>query len=198
MKIKNIKIKDVKKADYNPRQIDKNNFEKLKQSLKEFGCVKPLVINTQTGLLVSGHQTLDAARELGWDELPYYEVDLGPKKEKVLNIALNKLNEGGWDYDKLNGLLDEIKDMDVFECSGFDVSDVDLMEKLSDDGSLVSDEPAEEIKTPVYEIVFKFDNETDMIYAKKHFSNTRHGWKNTKELNSNLLKKVIENEKKNA
>ena len=192
MIIKNIKIKDVKKAEYNPRQIDKTNFTRLKKSLKEFGCVKPLVINLQTGLLVSGHQTLDAAKDLGWDELPYYEVDLDPKKEKILNVALNKLNEGGWDYDKLNGLLEEVRDMDVFECSGFDVSDIDLMEKLSDDGSLVSDSPPEEVKVPVYSLIFDFDNETDMVAVKKYFSNCRNGWKDKTKPNSRLLKDMVD------
>jgi len=189
-----IKTKDVKKAEYNPRSISKSELDKLKSSLKEFGCVRPLIINKQTGLLVSGHQTLQAADAIGMTELPFIEVDIDEKKEKILNVGLNKIS-GEWDYDKLNGLLEEVKDMDIFECSGFDVSDVDLMEKLSDDGSLVSDEPAEELKTPVFGITFNFDNEADMVKVKNYFSNTRNGWKNTKELNSNLLKDIVDNEK---
>jgi len=195
MKIEIIKIKDVKGSDYNPRSISKNELDKLKSSLKEFGCVRPLIINKRTGLLVSGHQTLQAANAIGMTELPYIEVDIDSKKEKILNIGLNKIS-GEWDYDKLNGLLEEVKDMDVFECSGFDVSDVDLMEKLSDDGSLVSDSPPEEVKVPMHSLIFDFENETDMVAVKKYFSNCRNGWKDKSKPNSKLLKEIVDKDAK--
>jgi len=191
MEIKNIKLQDVKVAEYNPRSISPDERNKLKQSLKEFGCVRPLVINKRTGLLVSGHQTLDVAKELNLIELPSIEVDVDEKKEKILNIGLNKIS-GEWDYNKLNDLLEEVRDTDVFECSGFDVSDIDLMEKLNDDGSAVSDVPAEQIKDPIYEIVFQFDSEKGMLDVKRFFSCGKHGWKDKSKLNTNLLTKIIE------
>jgi len=196
MKIQTIKTKDVKTADYNPRLISKDELNKLKSSLKEFGCVRPLIINTKTGLLVSGHQTLQAAKEIGMDELPSIEVDIDEKKEKILNVGLNKIS-GEWDYDKLSGLLEEIKDVDVFDCSGFDVSDVDLMEKLSDDGSLVSDSVPEEVKVPVHSLTFDFDNEVDMVTVKKYFSNCKGGWKDKSRPNSNLLKEMVDKNEEN-
>ena len=191
MEIKNIKLEDVKVAEYNPRSISPDERDKLKQSLKEFGCVRPLIINKRTGILVSGHQTLDIAKELELKELPSIEVDIDEKKEKILNIGLNKIS-GEWDYNKLNDILEEIKDIDVFECSGFDFSDVDLMDQLNDDGSAVSDVPAEKVKVPIYEIVFQFDNEISMLEAKRFFSCGKHGWKDKNKLNTNLLAKIIE------
>jgi len=192
MEIKIIKIDNVKKADYNPRKISKDEKEKLKKSLKEFGCVKPLVINKLSGNLVSGHQTLDAAKDLGWEDLPYVEVSLPEKKEKALNVALNKLNEGGWDYDKLGVLLEEIKETDVFDCTGFDVTDIDLMEKLNDDGSIIEDSVADEYNSiqKKYQLTFEFDNENEMLKVKKVFMNKKYGWKAGDKVNSNLLKKI--------
>ena len=192
MEIKIIKVEDVKTADYNPREISKNELEKLKSSLTEFGCVRPIIINKKTGLLVSGHQTLQAAKELGLETLPSLEIDIDETKEKVLNIGLNKIS-GDWDYDKLNVLLEEIKDVDVFDCSGFDVSDIDLMEKLSDDGSLVSDSAPEEAKVPVHSLTFDFDDEADMVAVKRYFSNCKSGWKDKNKPNSKQLKDMVNN-----
>jgi ParB-like chromosome segregation protein Spo0J len=191
MEIKNVKIENIKKAGYNPRIITPSEFAKLKKSIKEFGVVRPLIINKRTENLVSGHQTLDAAKECGLKTVPVIEVDLDEAHEKALNVALNKI-QGEWEYTKLNEVLEEIKDLDVFECSGFDLSDIDLMEKLNDDGSLISDEPATKVKTPTYEVTFEFDNEADMIYIKNAFETKRYGWKDDKKPNSNLLKKLIE------
>ena len=42
MEIKNLKIKDLKLAEYNPRYMDENELEKLKNSLKEFGTIEPI------------------------------------------------------------------------------------------------------------------------------------------------------------
>ena len=110
--------------------------------------------------------------------------------EKEFSIKLESLD---WDYDKLNDLLEEIKDVDVFDCSGFDVSDVDLMEKLSDDGSLVSDSPPEEAKVPVHSLIFDFDNEADMVEVKRYFSNCKSGWKDKNKPNSKQLKGIVDN-----
>jgi ParB-like chromosome segregation protein Spo0J len=190
MEIKNKKIKEIKEAEYNPRKISDDELSKLKKSIKSFGIVRPLIVNIRTGNLVSGHQTLAASRILGLKEVPTIEIDVDEKQEKVLNIGLNKIS-GEWDYDKLNGLLEEIKELDVFDCTGFDKTDVDLMEKLSDDGSLVS-EGSEPVKKESFKIIFDFEDENEMIKVKKYFSNAKNGWKDKNKPNSNLLKKIIE------
>ena len=115
-----IEISKVKPAKYNPRKISPQDFNNLKKSLKEYGCVRPLVINKKTGVLVSGHQTLNAAKEIGLTTLPYVYVDLDEEKEKKLNIALNKIS-GVWDYEKLNEI---IRSLDNIELTGFSAKEL--------------------------------------------------------------------------
>jgi len=43
--IKNIKIKDLKRSEYNPRKITEHELKKLENSIKTFGFVVPVVVN---------------------------------------------------------------------------------------------------------------------------------------------------------
>lgn len=115
-----VEINKLKFAEYNPRQISEKDFEALKNSIKEFGFVVPIVVNSDN-TIIGGHMRVRAAQAIGITSVPCFYVDLDKNKEKVLNIALNKIS-GEWDYDKLTGLLSEIeqfKDIDV-SLTGFD------------------------------------------------------------------------------
>ncbi|MDH7506216.1 MAG: hypothetical protein QHH15_00310 [Candidatus Thermoplasmatota archaeon] len=46
--IKEIKLKELVKADYNPGEMLPSEFIKLKTSIKEFGDLEPIVFNTKT------------------------------------------------------------------------------------------------------------------------------------------------------
>jgi len=108
MNIQYYKPTDIIMAEYNPRQLTKDQYSQLKDSLTRFGLVDPLIINKhkdRKNILVGGHQRLRVATELGLDKIPCVEVDLPLDKEKELNIRLNK-NVGEWDYDSLANHFD--------------------------------------------------------------------------------------------
>jgi ParB-like chromosome segregation protein Spo0J len=191
MEYKNIKIKDVKVAGYNPRKISSDEMEKLKSSLQEFGCVRPLVINKKTGNLVAGHQMLEAAKQLGWKELPYIEIDLEIKNEKALNVAMNKLS-GEWNYELLGPLLSELNEGKMLDLTGFDSADLELMEGFSDTGGLMEEGVLDPMKDgQVHELTFKFADEIEMKKVEKFFKTKQYKWKD-KGLNSNQLIKLVE------
>jgi hypothetical protein len=64
----------------------------------------------------------------GIAEIPVKLVDLDEEREKVLNLALNKI-DGKWDYQLLEQALTEIADNDMLALSGF--SETDLIEIMS-------------------------------------------------------------------
>src|SRR5436190_10815453 len=131
MHIRSIPIAQVNPAPYNPRkdlQPGDPEYDKLRRSIAEFGCVEPLVWNSRTGNLVGGHQRFKVLVAEGATELSVSVVNLPPEKEKALNIALNKIS-GDWDNRKLAELLDEltkVPDFDV-QLTGFDPPDVDVL-----------------------------------------------------------------------
>lgn len=120
MNIEKMKLSELHPADYNPRielKPGMEEYEKLKQSILEFGFVDPPIFNKRTGNLVGGHQRVSVAKDLGIGEIEVSIVDLPIEKEKALNIALNKIS-GQWDEDKLALLLNEL-DENELNISGF-------------------------------------------------------------------------------
>jgi site-specific DNA-methyltransferase (adenine-specific) len=115
--LRTIQVKDLKPAAYNPRKKLKPGnpeYEKIKNSIEEFGFADPLVVNADM-TIIGGHQRLSVAEKLGYTEVPCAVVDIDKVREKALNIALNKII-GAWDEAMLADLLTDIKD------SNFDVS----------------------------------------------------------------------------
>ena len=107
----NIVQKDINvliSAEYNPRQLKKEQYQNIKDSLERFGFVDPIIINKnkdRKNIIIGGHQRIRVAKDLKLKQIPCIELDLPLDKEKELNIRLNK-NVGEWDYDILANLFD--------------------------------------------------------------------------------------------
>lgn len=104
---KQIKLKDIQLAAYNPRKDLKPEdpeYQKIASSLRNFGVMAPLVWNKRSGNLVAGHQRLKILRqEFGMtdaSEITVSVVDLDETQEVEANIAFNKA-QGAWDFEKL-------------------------------------------------------------------------------------------------
>lgn len=136
MEIQKVSIDKLKPAKYNPRKNLKPGdpeYEKLKRSIEEYGCVELIVCNKRTGNVVSGHQRLKVLLELGCTEIDCIVIDLDEQNEKALNISMNKIG-GAWDEDKLASLIADL-DAGAFDISltGFDAAEVDeLFSKVHD------------------------------------------------------------------
>src|SRR5262249_34293071 len=95
VKIHNIHITKIQRALYNPRKTLKPGYppyDRLRKGMETFGLVEPLVWNKRSGNLVGGHQRLSVLEQRGDVEVEVSVVDLGPREEKALNLALNKLS----------------------------------------------------------------------------------------------------------
>lgn len=98
-----VSILDLRTADYNPRDITEKNYNKLKDNIKQYGILQPLIVNKnkdRKNIIIGGHQRYRIANELGLKKVPvkYLNVDL--HTEKKLNLSFNK-NTGHWDKDIL-------------------------------------------------------------------------------------------------
>ena len=80
MNIKKIEINKLKPAQYNPRQISKTQFNKLKESVVKFGLVDPIIINKNGNIVVGGHQRLKVAKKLNHKEIDCVVLDLTPEE----------------------------------------------------------------------------------------------------------------------
>ena len=133
MNIVKIKIENLKPAEYNPRidlKPENIEYQKIKRSLIEFGYVAPIIVNADM-TVISGHQRLKVLKELGYTEIDCNIVDLDKKKEKALNIALNKIS-GDWDNDKLEELLLELKDENYdLDITGFEKNQLEKIKSVN-------------------------------------------------------------------
>ena len=108
MKIVKRKIKDLIRAEYNPRKITKVQEQDLKDSLTRFGLVDPILVNINTerkNIIIGGHQRVKVWEKMGNIEVDCIELNLTYDKERELNVRLNK-NTGGWDEDILQDLFE--------------------------------------------------------------------------------------------
>lgn len=157
MKIVTHKITALKSAEYNPRKISPNDFEALKESIRIFGIVEPVVINTHKGrenIIIGGHQRLYAMKECGYKEVPCFEIDLTPALEKELNVRLNR-NTGEFDKD----ILMEFFNPEDLQKWGFEEEEVDFFNK---------EEEAEEWGEKKESKSLKDDQLRVMIFGKEH------------------------------
>ncbi len=131
MEIVERKIKDLISAEYNPRELTKDQHRQLKDSLQRFGIVDPVIINThpdRKNIIIGGHQRSKVWEDLGNKTIPTVELELTLEKERELNVRLNK-NTGQFDMDLLanNFEQDQLIDWGFVEGEllGFEFGDID-------------------------------------------------------------------------
>ncbi len=135
MRYRKIPVSQIKPDPDNPREdleAGDPDLEKLRGSIREFGCVEPPVWNEATGNLVGGHQRFKILVAEGATEVEVVAVNLPVEKERALNLALNRIR-GRWDERKLAQILDGLVKVPEFDMksTGFDSPEVaDLLASL--------------------------------------------------------------------
>ena len=133
-------VKDLVLDSRNPRQHSEKQVNQIADSICEFGFVMPIVINTDSHVVV-GHGRALAARKLGMTSVPVVEIrHLSSAQLKALRIADNKLAQNAhWDERLLGENFLELKELDLdFDLSvtGFSLPEVDLAIQKRNDGGI--------------------------------------------------------------
>ena len=88
----NIVYKDINSlisAEYNPRQLTKDQYQNIKDSISRFGIVDPIIVNKnkdRKNIIIGGHQRIKVAKDLKIKKVPCLEIDLSLDREKELNV----------------------------------------------------------------------------------------------------------------
>jgi len=130
IQIVEVSINELRVAEYNPRKHSKEQADQLKESIKRFGMVDPVICNSapeRKNVIIGGHFRFEVAKELGMITVPVVYIQIADiAKEKELNLRLNK-NVGEFDLDLLSE-FDEAFLSDV----GFDTFDLDDIFPIED------------------------------------------------------------------
>lgn len=160
MNIQELSIADLHFAEYNPRTINKEEFDGLKASLKKYGQVENIIVNKDM-TIISGHQRTRAWQELGNKTIMGFVLDLTKREEKKLNVLMNsQAISGKYDYTLLSEILEELKLDDDYTELRLDVLEpLDLSEQdldYSDKNKEIDVDGLDATST----ITFKFDYQT--------------------------------------
>lgn len=140
MEIRSVKIKEIKPYDRNAKKHDDTQINNVAESIRQFGFVQPIVIDSN-GVIVIGHCRFEAAKRLKYAEVPCIMVDdLTPEQVDALRIVDNKTNESPWDIDLLT---EELYGLDL---SMFDFG-WDFIEDPTESAEITEDEAPEVDKT---------------------------------------------------
>lgn len=117
-----VPAEQLKPADYNPRTHDATAEEKLRESIKRFGLVDPIIANgaaNRKNVVIGGHFRLEMAKSLGIKTVPVVYLNIADlDREKELNLRLNR-NTGDWNYELLKSF-----DLELLSDVGFDTGDL--------------------------------------------------------------------------
>lgn len=124
-KLRSAKLREIVIED-RPRQ-DLGDLRGLARSLREVGLVQPPIVDAQMRL-VSGHRRVEAARLLGWKEMPVRILDIedpialtvaedtnrkpltASEKYAVCVSLRRRVKEGGWGKDAFGGRFNEAEE----------------------------------------------------------------------------------------
>ena len=127
MQFKKLKIDILIPAKYNPRKDLKpgdKEYEKIKNSLTEFGYVDPIIVNSDL-TIIGGHQRWKVLKSLGYTEVDCVVIDIDKTKEKALNVALNKIS-GEWNEALLAELIKDLQSIDYdVSFTGFEPPEIE-------------------------------------------------------------------------
>ena len=124
----------------NARTHSKEQIQKLRSSLREFGFVNPVIIDKEYNV-IAGHGRITAAKEEGIQQVPCVYVDyLTEAQKKAYILADNRMAlDAGWDDELLAVEMEELQNLGFdLGLTGFDEKELaDLFaadEEAEDDG----------------------------------------------------------------
>lgn len=95
----------------NARLHPERNLEAIRDSLCEYGQVKPIVVRKENGVVIAGNGTLEAAVALGWTQIAVNLVEMTEVQAAGYGLADNRTAElAKWDFEvvaRLDKLLQE-------------------------------------------------------------------------------------------
>ena len=119
----------------NARTHSKEQIQKLRSSLREFGFVNPVIIDKDFNV-IAGHGRIAAAKEEGIKKVPCVYVDyLTDAQKKAYILADNRMAlDAGWDEEMLAVEMEELQNLGYdLNLTGFDEKELAEIFDTDDD-----------------------------------------------------------------
>lgn len=105
-----VDIHTLEPYERNPRD-NQQAVDSVANSIRTFGFLVPIIVDSDN-IIVAGHTRLEAAKQLGLDDVPVIVADyLTPEQIKQFRLIDNKVSElARWDFDLLAGEISALQD----------------------------------------------------------------------------------------
>lgn len=142
-----VPVAELKPNPRNPNTHPQRQVELLAKNIRYFGWRQTITVSKRSGLIVSGHGRLMAAKHLGVEVVPVdYQDFADDNDELAVLVADNRLAElSTVDLNELEKIAGEWKaaDFDTI-LAGFEPADLDALLNPDDDSDDDDDDPDEE------------------------------------------------------
>lgn len=108
--IKKMKLADLVPTENNPRQIKKDDFERLKKSVQSFPQMLDIreIVVDENNRILGGHQRVKALLANGETEVNVKVVEGLSEEEKREFVIRDNIQNGEWDFDVLANEWDDL------------------------------------------------------------------------------------------
>jgi len=118
-----------------PRNVRQGDVGAIVTSLEAHGQYRPIVVQKETGHILAGNHTFQAATALGWDKIAATYVDCDDEQALRILLADNRANDlASYDDNALAELLTELAEGTGLEGTLFEPEDLQtLLNDLAND-----------------------------------------------------------------
>ena len=141
--VQEVALNLLKPYERNAKKHGKEQVEKLKASIEEFGFLTPCLIDKDYNL-IAGHGRVEAAKSLGLRNVPCVFIEgLTETQRRAYILADNRLGElGEWDFDLVNEELISLDELDFdITLTGFELPEIEEPHEI------VEDDYSEDVET---------------------------------------------------
>ena len=100
-----LKLSELKKLEWNPRTIKKEDLDKLTKSIEKFWVIewRPFLVSNRTGenIIIWGNQRYEVCKKLGIKEVPVHIMEWISEEEEKEIIIRDNISNWEWDWDIL-------------------------------------------------------------------------------------------------
>jgi len=122
--IKKMKLADLIPTENNPRQIKKDDFERLRKSVESFPQMLDIreIVVDENNRILGGHQRVKALLANGEKEVNVKVVEGLSEEEKREFVIRDNIQNGEWDFDVLANEWDDLPldDWGILEAKNFE------------------------------------------------------------------------------
>lgn len=170
MEFKEVAIDSLVEYPDNPRT---NDIDKIAESLDEHGQYRPLTVNKNGNVILTGNHTWLAMKKLGWETCLVTFIDVDELKAKKIVLVDNRLNDiAEYDSELLSQMLQELVDSGDLIGTGFVTEEIDELLKDVDE-EIEFDPPVKPEPKPkktnneaVHDIIMYLDEKQYKNYKK--------------------------------